>query len=59
MVASAYGRQDVRFGPEYLIPRPFDPRLITTVAPAVAEAAMESGVATRPLADIEAYRRSA
>ena len=51
-------RRTSRFGPDYLIPRPFDPRLITKVAPAVAEAAMESGVATRPLADLEAYRRS-
>jgi len=55
VVAQAYGVQD-RFGPEHLIPRPFDPRLITTVAPAVAEAAMRSGVATRPLGDIAAYR---
>ncbi|MDQ2801521.1 MAG: NADP-dependent malic enzyme, partial [Pseudomonadota bacterium] len=55
VVAMAYGVQD-RFGPEHLIPRPFDPRLITTVAPAVAEAAMRSGVATRPLADVGAYR---
>src|SRR5207248_6764622 len=51
----AYGTRD-RFGPDYLIPRPFDPRLITTVAPAVAEAAMQSGVATRPLTDVKAYR---
>ena len=58
VVAAAYGRREIRFGPEYLIPLPFDPRLITTVAPAVAEAAMRSGVATRPLPDIEAYRRS-
>ena len=58
MVAAAYGRQDIRFGPEYLIPPPFDPRLITTVAPAVAEAAMRSGVATRPIADLKAYRHS-
>ena len=58
VVAAAYGRQDIKFGPEYLIPPPFDPRLITTVAPAVAEAAMQSGVATRPLADIKAYRQS-
>jgi malate dehydrogenase (oxaloacetate-decarboxylating)(NADP+) len=58
VVAAAYGKPDIRFGPDYLIPRPFDPRLITTVAPAVAQAAVESGVATRPLADIEAYRRS-
>ena len=55
VVAQAYGVQD-RFGPEHLIPRPFDPRLITTVAPAVAEAAMRSGVAGRPLDDITAYR---
>jgi malate dehydrogenase (oxaloacetate-decarboxylating)(NADP+) len=58
VVAAAYGRQDIRFGPEYLIPPPFDPRLITTVAPAVAEAAMRSGVATRPIADLRAYRAS-
>ena len=58
VVAAAYGRQDIRFGPEYLIPPPFDPRLITTVAPAVAEAAMASGVATRPIADLKAYRAS-
>jgi malate dehydrogenase (oxaloacetate-decarboxylating)(NADP+) len=58
VVAAAYGRREIRFGPDYLIPLPFDPRLITTVAPAVAEAAMRSGVATRPLPDIEAYRRS-
>ena len=58
VVAAAYGKQDIKFGPEYLIPPPFDPRLITTVAPAVAEAAMQSGVATRPLADVKAYRQS-
>ncbi len=57
VVTMAYGTQD-RFGPEFLIPRPFDPRLITTVAPAVAEAAMASGVATRPIADVRAYRDS-
>ncbi|MEK0081802.1 NADP-dependent malic enzyme [Benzoatithermus flavus] len=56
VVAAAYGKHDIRFGPEYLIPRPFDPRLITTVAPAVAEAAMRSGVATRPIQDLKAYR---
>src|SRR5438094_9621835 len=55
LVTLAYGTRD-RFGPDYLIPRPFDPRLITTVAPAVAEAAMQSGVASRPLADVKAYR---
>ena len=58
VVAAAYGTRELRFGPDYLIPRPFDPRLITKVAPAVAEAAMASGVATRPLKDLEAYRRS-
>ena len=55
VVALAYGTKD-RFGPDYLIPRPFDPRLITTVAPAVAAAAMASGLATRPIADLKAYR---
>src|SRR5207302_931639 len=55
IVALAYGTRD-RFGPDYLIPRPFDPRLITSVAPAVAAAAMASGVATRPLLDLRAYR---
>jgi malate dehydrogenase (oxaloacetate-decarboxylating)(NADP+) len=56
VVASAYGGQSLHFGPEYLIPRPFDPRLIVEIAPAVAKAAMESGVATRPIADWAAYR---
>ena len=58
IVAMAYGGRDLKFGPEYLIPRPFDPRLIGRIAPAVAKAAMESGVATRPLADLEVYRES-
>ncbi|MCI9880106.1 MULTISPECIES: NADP-dependent malic enzyme [Methylobacterium] len=58
VVAAAYGAHDLRFGPDYLIPRPFDPRLITTVAPAVAQAAIDSGVAARPFKDIESYRRS-
>ncbi|MDP4022538.1 NADP-dependent malic enzyme [Methylobacterium sp. NEAU 140] len=58
VVAAAYGTQDISFGPDYLIPRPFDPRLITRIAPAVAVAAMESGVAARPLDDVGAYRRS-
>jgi malate dehydrogenase (oxaloacetate-decarboxylating)(NADP+) len=58
VVAMAYGGQDLKFGPEYLIPRPFDPRLIGRIAPAVAKAAMDSGVATRPLADLDAYRES-
>src|SRR5512142_2403651 len=56
IVASAYGITNLSFGPEYLIPKPFDPRLITRVAPAVARAAMESGVASRPIADMNAYR---
>jgi malate dehydrogenase (oxaloacetate-decarboxylating)(NADP+) len=56
VVAAAYGRRDIRFGADYLIPAPFDPRLITAVAPAVAEAAIASGIATRPLADLKAYR---
>ena len=55
IVARAYGDQPLGFGPEYLIPRPFDPRLIAKIAPAVARAAMESGVATRPIADFVAY----
>ena len=55
-VAAAYGNAQLSFGPEYLIPKPFDPRLILKVAPAVALAAMESGVATRPLNDVDAYR---
>src|SRR5687767_8299917 len=56
VVALAYGEQEISFGPEYLIPRPFDPRLIGKIAPAVAKAAMDSGVATRPIDDLEAYR---
>ncbi len=54
-VASAYGNAELTFGPEYLIPKPFDPRLIAVIAPAVAQAAMDSGVATRPIADLDAY----
>jgi len=57
-VALAYGIESLSFGPDYLIPKPFDPRLIVRIAPAVAQAAMASGVATRPLEDIEAYRAS-
>jgi malate dehydrogenase (oxaloacetate-decarboxylating)(NADP+) len=57
-VALAYGIESISFGPDYIIPRPFDPRLIARVAPAVAEAAMRSGVATRPKADLDAYRDS-
>jgi len=55
---AAYGESGATFGPEFLIPRAFDPRLITTIAPAVARAAMDSGVATRPIADLNAYRAS-
>ncbi|MGV8942902.1 NADP-dependent malic enzyme [Thermomonas sp.] len=55
-LGSAYAGDAPTFGDEYLIPRPFDPRLLTMLAPAVAEAAMASGVALRPLADVEAYR---
>jgi len=56
IVAMAYGGESVRFGDEYLIPKPFDPRLIVKIAPAVAKAAMDSGVATLPIADMDAYR---
>jgi malate dehydrogenase (oxaloacetate-decarboxylating)(NADP+) len=55
-VAAAYAGQDLRFGPEYIIPKPFDPRLIAAIAPAVAAAAERSGVATRPIEDMDAYR---
>ena len=58
IVASAYGISNLSFGPEYLIPMPFDPRLLTHIAPAVAKAAMEGGVATRPIADLAAYAES-
>jgi malate dehydrogenase (oxaloacetate-decarboxylating)(NADP+) len=54
--AAVYGNEDLKFGPDYLIPKPFDSRLLPTVASAVAAAAMESGVATRPIADLDAYR---
>ena len=55
IVASAYGGQELSFGPEYIIPKPFDPRLIVRIAPAVARAAMASGVATKPIEDFDAY----
>ena len=58
IVASAYGGAELRFGPEYIIPKPFDPRLIIRIAPAVARAAMASGVARRPIEDFEAYTSS-
>ncbi len=57
-VASAYAGRELRFGADYIIPTPFDSRLILRIAPAVAKAAAESGVATRPIADLEAYRQS-
>jgi malate dehydrogenase (oxaloacetate-decarboxylating)(NADP+) len=56
VVASAYGGVAPMFGGQYIIPKPFDPRLILQIAPAVARAAMDSGVATRPIADFDAYR---
>jgi malate dehydrogenase (oxaloacetate-decarboxylating)(NADP+) len=55
IVASAYGISNLSFGPDYLIPLPFDPRLMTKIAPAVAKAAEESGVAARPIQDMQAY----
>ena len=55
VVARAYRGEDLRFGKTYILPKPFDPRLIGVVAPAVAKAAMDSGVATRPIEDLEAY----
>ena len=58
IVAAAYGGEELKFGPEYLIPKPFDPRLIVEVSAAVAKAAMDSGVATRPIEDFQAYRDS-
>ncbi|MFN3674322.1 MAG: phosphate acyltransferase, partial [Bosea sp. (in: a-proteobacteria)] len=57
-VAAAYPGRELRFGPDYLIPTPFDSRLILRIAPAVAEAAAASGVATRPIQDLKAYRES-
>jgi len=55
-VAAAYAGEPLAFGPEYLIPKPFDPRLMMKIAPAVAQAAADSGVALRPVADMDAYR---
>jgi malate dehydrogenase (oxaloacetate-decarboxylating)(NADP+) len=57
-VAAAYPGRELRFGPDYLIPTPFDSRLILRIAPAVAEAAAASGVAARPITDLKAYRDS-
>ena len=56
IVTSVYGNDNLSFGPDYLIPKPFDPRLITVIAPAVAKAAMDDGVALRPIKDFDAYR---
>jgi malate dehydrogenase (oxaloacetate-decarboxylating)(NADP+) len=56
IVATTYGVKNLSFGPEYLIPRPFDPRLMIKIAPAVAKAAQDSGVAARPITDMQAYR---
>ena len=56
VVAAAYSGEQLAFGPEYLIPKPFDPRLMMKIAPAVAQAAADSGVALRPIADMDAYR---
>lgn len=58
VVASYYQDETMQFGTGYILPKPFDPRLITTIAPAVAQAAIDSGVATRPFDSIEAYRKS-
>ncbi len=57
VVVSAYGGAEFHFGRDYLIPKPFDPRLMTIIPPRVARAAMESGVATRPITDFDAYAR--
>jgi len=56
--AFSYQDESLQFGPDYIIPRPFDPRLLASLAPAVAQAAMDSGVATRPIADMQAYRQA-
>jgi malate dehydrogenase (oxaloacetate-decarboxylating)(NADP+) len=56
VVAAAYAGEKLAFGPQYLIPKPFDPRLMMKIAPAVAQAAADSGVALRPIADMDAYR---
>jgi malate dehydrogenase (oxaloacetate-decarboxylating)(NADP+) len=57
VVTSIYSQEDLHFGPNYIIPKPFDPRLVTELPPAVAEAAMNTGVATRPVKDFEAYKQ--
>ena len=55
-VAAAYGTRP-KFGPDYIIPVPFDPRLISAIPPAVAQAAMDTGVARKPIVDMDAYRQ--
>lgn len=57
VVTSIYSKEDLRFGPNYIIPKPFDPRLVTELPPAVAEAAMKTKVATRPLQDMDVYKQ--
>jgi len=57
-VCKAYGVDELKFGPDYIIPKPLDPRVLTWEATAVAKAAMDSGVASKPIADLEAYRES-
>ncbi|MDD9912738.1 MAG: NADP-dependent malic enzyme [Alphaproteobacteria bacterium] len=57
-LSTAYKGKRLRFGPDYLIPKPFDPRLLATIAPAVAKAAMDTGAATRPIEDLDAYKHS-
>ena len=56
VVAAVYSSENLAFGPDYLIPKPFDPRLITVIAPAVAKAAMDGGVASRPIKDFALYK---
>ncbi|MFM7050176.1 MAG: malic enzyme-like NAD(P)-binding protein, partial [Polynucleobacter sp.] len=56
VVAAVYSSENLAFGPDYLIPKPFDPRLITAIAPAVAKAAMDGGVASRPIKDFALYK---
>ncbi len=57
-VSNAYAGENLKYGEDYIIPAPFDPRLISAVSSAVAEAAMQSGVAKRPIGDMQAYRRT-
>jgi malate dehydrogenase (oxaloacetate-decarboxylating)(NADP+) len=57
-IARAYGLEDLSYGPQYILPKPFDRRLLTTVAPAVVAAAQESGVAAKPIENLKAYANS-